>query len=64
MYQQFGVAEYWLFDPERDACQFLRLVGNVYQIAPVHGRFHSTAVPGFVLNIERVRRRFSHWRPG
>ncbi len=52
-YEQMGVAEYWLIDPQENEALFLRLTpGGVYRDAtPPHGeRFESHVLYGFSLD--------------
>lgn len=64
-YERLGVPEYWLIDPERETFLFLRLAEGTYvEVAPDATSFHSIAVPGFALDLDRIRRRFKRWRPG
>ena len=59
-YERFGVLEYWLMDPERDAMTFWRLrAGRYVEIEPEGKRFASEAIPGFVLDLAKVRKIFS-----
>ena len=61
-YGRFGVTEYWLIDPERKAMTFYRLQEGRFVEAPVEGdTFASEAVPGFVLDLTRVRETFKPW---
>lgn len=59
-YERCGVAEYWMIDPQRDSMVFLRLQGERYvEIEPTGNRLASEAVPGFTLDIERLRKAFA-----
>ncbi len=61
-YERFSVREYWLIDPEREAMTFYRLHDNRFvEVAPSGDRFASEAVPGFELDLERVREAFKPW---
>ena len=61
-YERLGVREYWLVDPERGAMTFLRLVGGRFVEPPADGEtFASEAVPGFALDLVRVRKSFNPW---
>jgi Uma2 family endonuclease len=61
-YERYGVQEYWLIDPERDALTFYRLeAGRYVEVPPQGARFASVAVPGFELDLAAVRKAF---RPG
>lgn len=54
-YEQGGVAEYWLLDPERRRPEFFRLdAEGVYVAVPVgpDGIYQSSALPGFRLRVE------------
>jgi Uma2 family endonuclease len=53
-YERGGVREYWIIDPQRKRAEFHILdAGGVYRAAAVdgEGRFHSVALPGFVLPV-------------
>lgn len=55
-YERFGVCEYWLIDPDRDQMTFYRLDnGRFVEVQPSEDSFASQAVPGFVLDLRRVR---------
>lgn len=55
-YERCGVPEYWLIDPEHDTMTFYRLAGGRYvQIEPVEGSYNSMAIPGFALDLVRIR---------
>lgn len=61
-YERFGVREYWLIDPENEAMTFFRLRGDRFVEVPFDGdQFTSEAVPGFVLDVARVRDCFAAW---
>ena len=61
-YERAGVLEYWLIDPERNEMIFFRLErGGFVEVAPQADGFASTAVPGFVLDLVRVRDAFEPW---
>jgi Uma2 family endonuclease len=52
-YQQGGVAEYWLLDPDTQEAEFYQLdaQGTYQRVLPdAQGIYHSHAVPGFWLN--------------
>ena len=59
-YGRFGVLEYWLVDPDRDAMTFWRLrAGRYAEIEPKGNRLVSDAIPEFVLDLGKVRKTFS-----
>ena len=61
-YERIGVHEYWLFDPERNAMTFYRLEGDRFVEATVSDdAYVSQAVPGFTLDLKRVRESFNLW---
>jgi len=61
-YQRFGVREYWLIDPQRRSFTVYRLdAGRFVEIPAAGDSFVSQAVPGFVLDLTRVRQAFSAW---
>jgi Uma2 family endonuclease len=61
-YERFGVQEYWLFDPAREAMTFWRLKdGRFVDIPPTGDTFASQAVPEFVLDLKPVRELFKSW---
>lgn len=61
-YERFGVQEYWLIDPEREAMTFYRLqAGHFVEVPPSGDTFASQAVPGFALDLVRVRETFKPW---
>ncbi|MBI4580613.1 MAG: Uma2 family endonuclease, partial [Planctomycetes bacterium] len=50
---------YWIIDPERREMTFYRLHdGRFVAVEPVGDRLASAALPGFELDLERVRRTF------
>lgn len=58
-YERVGIHEYWVIDPQRREMHFWRHVSNRYQdVTPSGDAFSSTAVPGFTLDLLRVRRSF------
>ncbi len=61
-YERIGVREYWLFDPERNAMTFYRLEGDRFvEAAFSDDAYVSQAVPGFTLDLKRVRESFKPW---
>jgi Uma2 family endonuclease len=61
-YERFGVHEYWLIDPARNSMTFYRLEGGRFvELSPTGVTFASQAVPGFVLDVARVRETFKPW---
>ena len=61
-YERFGVQEYWLIDPERKSMTFWRLSdGRFVEVDTAGDAFASEAVPGFVLDLARVRELFKPW---
>jgi len=61
-YERFGVREYWIIDPQRKAMTFYRLdSGRFVEVASTGDTFTSQAVPGFVLDLARVRQAFEPW---
>jgi Uma2 family endonuclease len=61
-YERFGVGEYWLIDPQRKSMTFLRHDGEKFiEVAPDGDHFASQAVPGFVLDLARIREKFKPW---
>ena len=61
-YERFGVREYWLIDPQRKAMTFWRLKeGRFVEVSAGGDTFASEAVPGFVLDLSRVRATFKPW---
>ena len=58
-YERAGVGEYWIIDPLRREMLFLRLEGGKYvEVAPVSDKLESTSIPGFALDLARVRNAF------
>lgn len=58
-YERLGVKEYWLIDPANNAIQVFRLKGKQFiETTVTEDRFASEAVPGFVLDVSRVRQAF------
>lgn len=61
-YEKFGVHEYWLIDPARDTLTiFRRDSGHFTELPLTRDRFESHAIPGFTLDIARIRRAFAGW---
>ena len=61
-YERFGVREYWLIDPQREAMTFWRLTDGKFIEVPASGEtFASEAVAGFELDLKRVREAFKPW---
>ena len=55
-YERCGVPEYWIIDPEKDSMTFYRLRGGRYaEVKPDGNSFKSETVPGFALDLDRVR---------
>ncbi len=54
IYQDAGVAEYWIIDPIQERVEFLRLGQTGYEIARLENNriFRTAVLPGFWLNIE------------
>ena len=58
-YERFGVMEYWIIDPEEDSFLFLRLQdGSYVAVPPESDAYRSTAIPGFVLDLARIKEVF------
>jgi len=58
-YERCGVGEYWLIDPEQDTMVFYRLQGGRYvEVTPQGNTIASEAIPGFTLDLNRVRKTF------
>ena len=58
-YESAGVGEYWIIDPERDEFTFLVLRSGRFTDAPPTGDHYAAGVlPGFELDLPRVRRLF------
>lgn len=54
LYEQAGVAEYWLIEPRKKKAAFLQLSENGYEAIPLDADrfFRSQAVPGFWLDVD------------
>ena len=53
-YEQGGVREYWLIDPDREPAEFYqRSKSGIYQLAPIgaDGRYHSKVLDGLWLKV-------------
>lgn len=57
LYEEAGVSEYWIVDPESQRHQFLRLQNGTFELAPLHQGhiFISEALPGFWLDMAWLR---------
>ncbi len=52
VYEQAGVDEYWILDPDESRATFLRLQQGRYEVVnPVRNRFTSKVLPGFWLDV-------------
>ncbi|MBI4578768.1 MAG: Uma2 family endonuclease [Planctomycetes bacterium] len=61
-YERFGVREYWVIDPERSEILVYRLIdGGFAEVRPEGDALPSQAVPGFTLDLQRVRAAFKPW---
>lgn len=61
-YERAGVREYWIVVPERKAITFLRHDGARFiEVEAAPDRFESQAIPGFVLDLPRLRAVFEPW---
>jgi Uma2 family endonuclease len=61
-YEKAGVHEYWVIDAERRSMRFFRLRRGKYaEVRPSARRYQSQAVPGFSLNLTKVRAAFTPW---
>lgn len=59
-YERHEVGEYWIIDPQRGTWAFHRLEGGRYvEVKASRDQFASTAIPGFVLDLLRVRELFA-----
>lgn len=58
-YEAAGVGEYWLIDPAQESFTFLVLRGGAFHEATEQaGRYRATIVPGFELDIDRIKALF------
>lgn len=58
-YERCGVAEYWIIDPYRKELAFYSLKqGRYIMMLPAGDRLASEAIPGFFLDLIRLRRSF------
>lgn len=58
-YEAAGVAEYWLIDPERNEFHFFVMREGKYVVAAsANDRFESGVLPGFELDLARIRALF------
>ncbi len=58
-YQRCGVGEYWVIDPQLDRMAFYYFrEGSYVEIAVEGGTLKSEAIPGFALDLARVRKTF------
>ena len=53
-YEQAGLPEYWLVDPQRERAEFYQLQGDRYRLAfeGDEGEYRSSALTGFWLRVE------------
>ena len=52
MFEQAGVGEYWILDPDHHRATFLRLQeGKFIEVAPVQNIFRSQVLPGFEIDV-------------
>lgn len=58
-YEAAGVGEYWMVDPEAKTFTFLVLRDGKYvEVQPQGERYASSVLPGFELELDRIRRLF------
>ena len=58
-YEAAGVGEYWLIDPIEDRVYFFRLRdGKFFEVASGSRYYQSEVVPGFQLDLDKVRASF------
>lgn len=61
-YERFGVGEDWLIDPHFQLTTFYRLSqGKFLAARPNEERFASEVIPGFVLDLTKVRQAAERW---
>ena len=53
-YEQHGVQEYWIVDPEDDSIRILRLSDNKFERIIVGGDIRSPLLPGFSLSLKKL----------
>lgn len=57
-YEDAGVREYWIIDPDETRATFLQLQDGKYaEIQPQQGVFRSTTVPGFWFEVDALWRK-------
>lgn len=57
LYKRFGVAEYWIIDPNNKAVEIYHLTDGIYDLtafAVESGSLESSAIPGFSLDIVNI----------
>lgn len=54
LYEQHGVAEYWIVDYLQQRIEFLRLINGAYQLVPLEANriYRSQALPGFWIDVD------------
>jgi len=58
-YERAGIMEYWIIEPEQNTMTFYRFKGDRYiEIKPQGDTLPSEALPGFTLDLVRLRRSF------
>jgi Uma2 family endonuclease len=58
-YERYGVAEYWMVDPDKEEFVFHQLKDGAFvEINGAGAEYVSPAIPGFVLNLEKIRSYF------
>jgi len=53
-YEESGVQEYWIIDPEDDVVHILRLSGEKYERIIVGGNITSPLLPGFSVTLKAI----------